>query len=100
MGLINWSDSEEMVGLLIEYVADERQLCIRDASRSEFLSRLLRDLRDFEESLEGMSPDAQIEKIRTIRESLSSDFAGDDVIGHLDACIEELQRINLSTRRR
>jgi hypothetical protein len=99
MAFIDWSGTEEMLGLLIEYVADERQLCVRDASRSESLSRLLRDLRDLEESLDAMSPDAQIERIRTIRESYSSDSAGDDVIGHLDACIEELERINLSTRR-
>lgn len=44
MGLIDWSDSDEMLGLLVEYVADEAVASHGDASRAHFLNQLSREL--------------------------------------------------------
>lgn len=98
MTFINWSDSEEIVGLLIEYVADERHTCTRDAARRTFLSRLLSHLSDLEDSFNDLSLDAQIEKLRTVYQSVNSEFADDAVVSHLGACIEELEGIREKTR--
>ena len=44
MTFIDWSDPEGMFGLLIEYVADERNESVGDSVRQKFLTQLLIDL--------------------------------------------------------
>lgn len=93
MTFINWSDTEEMVGLLTEYVADERRDAAGDRVREAFLSNLLRELTDLNERLATLSTSAAIQKLRSIQHSFGPEFAEDPVVAHLEACVEELDRI-------
>jgi hypothetical protein len=91
MTLIDWSDPDEMLGLLVEYIADETAAS-RDADRAEFLNQLSRELgamteQDFE------SVDRVELTLREIHDSQPREFASDPVMGHVEACIEELHRI-------
>ena len=94
MSFINWSDTEEMVGLLTEYVADERREALSDRSRHAFLSQLFRELTQLNEQFATLSTDVTIEKLRGIQDSLDEEFLQDPVVVHLVACIEELERIS------
>ena len=98
MSLIDWSDPEEMLGLLVEYVDDEASAAGGDADRAGFLRRLGTDLARV---AGGDCDDAAAiaAELREIRDAQPSEFLGDHVIVHVDACIGELQRI-LSTRAR
>jgi hypothetical protein len=84
MTFIDWSDSEEMIGLLIEYVADERNGSHGDPKRQKFLSDLLADLQAEQLNLVGL---------QKIYESLDPAFKDDDVVIHVHDCIEELKRL-------
>lgn len=98
MSLIDWSDPDEMLGLLVEYVTDEALAESRDAGRAHFL----RDLSGELETLAGRDFDAvdqMADAIREIRASQPREFLEDAVIAHVDACIEELDRIGDGTQR-
>lgn len=92
MTFINWSDSEEMLGLLTEYVADARGESVGDPDREKFLAELSAELNDLADRAGAMTPDETIERLRAICDS-QGDFAGDPVLVHVEACIEELERI-------
>jgi len=97
MSLIDWSDPDEMLGLLVEYVADEAVAAHDDADRAHFLTELSRELdamadRDFE-SVEGIEL-----ALRELHDGQPREFAGDPVLTHVAACVEELQRIGTENR--
>ena len=96
MSLIDWSDPEEMLGLLFEYVTDEALAEGDDAERARFLQRLSRELENLTATDFG-AVDQIADAIAEIRDSQSEEFRDDGVIAHLDACIEELQRIGSQT---
>jgi hypothetical protein len=84
-----------MLGLLVEYVADERLAAHGDAERAQFLTRLWETLvaiarQDWE------SVDQLVLSLRDVVESQPGEFAGDPVMSHVEACIEELLRIGSS----
>jgi hypothetical protein len=85
MTFLDWSDSEEMIGLLIEYVADERNAPNVDPKRRKFLSDLLADLQ---------AEQLDLKRLQTIYESIDLEFKNDDVLVHVNDCIEELKRLN------
>ena len=85
MTFLDWSDSEEMIGLLIEYVADERNKSNVDPKRRKFLSDLLADLQ---------AEQLDLERLQTIYGSIDLEFKNDDVVVHVNDCIEELKRLN------
>jgi hypothetical protein len=98
MSLIDWSDPEEMLGLLVEYVADETVASRDDVDRAHFLNQLSRELgaiaeQDFE------SVDRIELTLRDIHDSQPREFASDPVMAHVEACIEELHRIGMPNRR-
>ena len=93
MTFIDWSDSEEMLGLLSEYVADARNDSPGDPARTAFLDALLTDLTQLTRLSGGVSLEETIDRLRRIHESHSEDFAEDPVLLHVDACIDELERI-------
>jgi hypothetical protein len=97
MTFINWSDPEEMLGLLCEYVADERSDSQNDHARARFLAELSADLADLADRAPGMSADEAIERLRVMHASQADDLAGDPVLTHVQACIEELERIKLQS---
>jgi hypothetical protein len=91
MSLIDWSDHEEMLGLLLEYVADEASTS-QDRERVAFLRTLLRQIERLAEA-EPESIGQIAEALREVRQSQPTEFAADPVLDHLDACAEEIQRI-------
>ena len=95
MSFIDWSDPEEMFGLLVEYVADEQSEA-EESTRRAFLSRLREQLEELQESFEALAQVEAINSLRTIRRSISEEFETDVVVEHLTACVEELERIRNS----
>jgi hypothetical protein len=94
MTFINWSDPEEMLTLLTEYVSDELSQAAHDRGRTEFLTGLLDELLSLEEDFSALSPDASIAALRSIHEAQPGEFLSDPVLVHVEACIEELARIH------
>lgn len=95
MSLIDWSDPDEMLGLLMEYVADEAAASHGDAERARFLHHLSRELEAISEhSLQSVGEIAR--ELRAIHDSQPREFAKDPVLTHVTACIEELHRIGAS----
>ena len=95
MTFINWSDSHEMLGLLAEYVVDERHDVSGDPARAAFLAGVLEELEELTAHVDEMSDDESIARLRTIQESASDEFRGDPVLQHIQDCIEELERIRI-----
>ena len=98
MSLIDWSDPDEMLGLLIEYVVDEALAEDGDADRADFLRRLSRDLEDLA-GRDFTGVDQVADAICEIRGTQPAEFLNDEVIAHVDACVEELRRISSQTTR-
>ncbi|HUO85502.1 MAG TPA: hypothetical protein VM534_10355 [Thermoanaerobaculia bacterium] len=92
MSLIDWSDPDEMLGLLVDYVADEANRSHADRERRRFLRALSRDLGELADEASGSVREVA-KALREIRASQPKEFVADPVIEHLDACIEELHRI-------
>lgn len=97
MSLIDWSDPDEMLGLLIDYVLDET-FASQDAARVHFLKRLSAELGDLAMQRHD-SADPLESELREIYDSQPAEFANDPVMGHVEACIEELRRIATSNSR-
>lgn len=95
MTFIDWSNSDEMLGLLSEYVADEQNGAWSDPARESFLADLSAALTGLTDQLDAMSPDELIEGLRAIHRSQAEEFGGDPVLVHVEACIEELERIRV-----
>ena len=95
MTFIDWSDREEMIGLLLEYVSDERNESAGDEERAGFLDNVAQELAVAGDTVSSVSTDQTIQMLRLIADSQPRAFAGDEVMTHLQACIEELERINL-----
>lgn len=92
MSLIDWSDPDEMLGLLVDYVADEANASHADRARARFLGALSKELGELaDQASENVRQVA--EALREFRTSQPEEFLSDPVIAHLDACIEELYRI-------
>jgi len=96
MTFINWSDSEEMLGLLYEYVSDEKSDPQNDQTRVRFLADLSADLLNLASHASEISTDEAIERLRALYDSQALDFADDPVLTHLQECIGELERIKSS----
>ena len=93
MTFLNWSDPEELIGLLTEYVTDEKNQSEGDPARGKFLSDLSGRLNEFDRHFETGSVDEAIAKLRGIRKSIIPEFSDDPVVEHVDACLEELERV-------
>jgi hypothetical protein len=97
MTFINWSDPDEMLTLLTEYVSDELSQSTHDRARTDFLAALLDELTTLEDEFSALSPDASIAALRAIYEAQPGEFLSDPVLVHVEACIEELTRISDGT---
>jgi hypothetical protein len=93
MSLIDWSDPDEMLGLLAEYVADERLAEQEDAHRSRFLHELSSALTALVSLAETLAVAAMIDRLRDIYDSQPAEFGSDPALVHLEDCIQELERI-------
>lgn len=94
MTFIDWSDSEGMFGLLVEFVADETKECAADDERKQFLANLLRDLTSLEQQMAAMEATQVIDALKGVRDEIAGEFASDPVVDHIEACIEELERVH------
>ena len=97
MTFINWADPHEMLGLLSDYVADERLEAAEDPSRARFLTGVLDALGGFTEETSEADLAAML---GSILEGTDREFRHDPVLVHLEACIEELDRIRLGSEPR
>lgn len=93
MSFINWSDSHEMIGMLTEFVFDERHDSTDDPARTHFLTGVLEELGELTARIDEMSDDESIARLRMIQVSANDEFRGDAALEHIQACIEELERI-------
>ncbi len=93
MPFIDWSDPEGMFDLLIEFVADERSNA-RDAKHRQLLSKLLNDLSALQMTFTTLSPNERVASLRAIRASLDEELENDPAVEHLEACVDELERIS------
>ena len=93
MPFIDWSDPEGMFDLLIEFVGDERSNA-RDGKHRQLLSTLLKELVALQGSFRTLSPRERVDSLREIRASLDGELEKDPVVEHLDACVDELDRIS------
>lgn len=93
MSFIDWSDSEGMFGLLIEYVADEKKDCRSDDGRQRFLADLMKKLIALQQQSDVLSGVEFIQQLRTIQKSVDREFGNDAAMLHLNDCIEELERV-------
>jgi hypothetical protein len=93
MTFIDWSNPDEMLGLLSEYVADQRHEASEDLARESFLAELSVGLNRLTDRLEAMSSEELVEGLRELHRSQAPEFRKDPVLVHVEACIEELERI-------
>ena len=93
MGFIDWSDPEDMFGLLVDFVADALAEPPSDRDRRRFLRDLLSELQDLEQEQPELTLSTVIRRLKEIRESADREFDDDPVMIHVDDCIEELERV-------
>ena len=93
MSFIDWSDAEEMLGLLVEFVKDERGETGDDPTRGRFLARLIADLTALQDRMDTMTPREGIDALEAVQDSIEEEFGNDPVVEHIGACVEELRRI-------
>lgn len=83
-----------MFGLLIEYVADEKNECRGDAERHRYLADMLKALTSLQQQSDARSDTEFIQQLRTIQKSVGHEFQNDPAMLHLNDCIEELERVS------
>ena len=93
MSFIDWSDPEEMLGLLSEYVADERDGSSDDPAREGLLADLAAALIQLTDRIGETTPEDLVDRLRAIHVSHAGEFGADPVLAHVEDCIEELERI-------
>jgi hypothetical protein len=93
MAFVDFSDPEDMFGLLIDYVTDERNEA-EDPRRRGFLSGLLSSLAELHERFAGLTAVQRIEALRELHRSLDQELEGDAVAQHLEDCAAELERLD------
>jgi predicted nucleotidyltransferase len=82
-----------MLGLLVEFVEDERAESTDDVARAAFLAGVLEELCELTARIDEMNEEDSIRKLSRILASANGEFRGDPVLEHVQACIEELDRI-------
>ncbi len=97
VSMIDWSDPDEMLGLLVEYVRDELAAAHGDRERAAFL-RSLRSALDALAARGRLSPRGALARLRRIAEAQPAAFIGDPASIHVRDCIVELERIVGRTR--
>ena len=89
MTFIDWSDSEGMFDLLIEFIRDEINDSPGDADRQQFLRQLLAKVSAADE----VTVADAIKKLTSIQDSIEEEFKSDPVFLHISDFIHELERI-------
>jgi hypothetical protein len=97
MTYIDWSDSEDMFGLLVDFILDARS-DTEERVRRSFLSRLMADIEALREQFDELSGMEVVSRLREIQNSIDEEFADDPVVIHLKECADELERIEGSVQ--
>lgn len=92
MPFVDWSDPDDMLDLLLEFLADERAEA-EDGDRRRFLSRLIADLDRLHGRFERIPAMERIESLRALHGSVEAAFEADPAVAHLADCVRELERI-------
>ncbi len=92
MSMIDWSDPEEMLGLLAEYLHDELHDEHRDDKRADFLEDLSAAIDELASHTETPTRTV-LAALREIYDEQPAEFADDPVMTHVNDCIAELSRI-------
>lgn len=93
MPILDWSDPEEMLGLLADWVADELHEETTDRDRAQFLRNLAFPLATLAARSGDLSVRAADEQLRGILDAQPSEFATDPALQHVRDCIDALERI-------
>lgn len=81
-----------MLGLLVEWVADERGAA-RDSARAEFLAEFSAELSELADRFDETPPEELIASLRALYERRAEDLPGDPALLHLADCIDEMERL-------
>jgi len=92
MTFIDLSDVEGMIGLYVEFVADERTECQNDPERLRFVDDLLAQLESMEANLDQAHLSTTIQKLKGLHDSADHEFASDPVMGHLNDLLDEIEK--------
>lgn len=92
MSILDWSDPEEMLGLLIEFLRDELLEETRDRARARFLRTLANDVESLDDRM-ATSPHEVRQELRRICDSQRAEFERDPALVHVRDCLAELERI-------
>ena len=90
--MIDWSDPEEMLGLLAEYLRDELQGERDDRDRAQFLRALWSTVDALARGNDASSRNT-LARLQEIYDEQPHEFAHDRALTHVRDCIEELARI-------
>ena len=82
MSILDWSDPEEMVGLLAEYIRDELREELHDRERRAFLRALSAAIASLASQPDLLTTDT-LTRLRNIYDSQPAGFAGDPVLVHV-----------------
>ena len=93
MTFIDWSDADGMIGMLVDFVADERAKCRNDPERLHFVEDVLAQLQAVEANVQEIHAEATIQSLEVLHGSADSRFSCDPVMLHLKDCIDELERV-------
>lgn len=93
MSFLDFSDPEEMFGLLVDFVRDEEAVADDDPERLRFLVGLRKGLKELEAGLDEGEGAGVSSRLRDLYESMDGEFADDPVTGHVRDCIEEMERL-------
>ena len=95
--MIDWSDPEEMLGLLAEFIRDEVREEQSDQERKMFLRSLRSQVDALAADADAPIP-ALLARLRDICDAQPIEFASDPVLVHVRDCIQELSRILSQSR--
>jgi hypothetical protein len=87
---IDWSDSEGLFDLLLEFIRDEKNASIGDPPRQRFLTELLLKVK----ATNKLASTKATMYLRGIRDSIDDEFKDDPAVLHLNHFIDELEPIS------
>jgi hypothetical protein len=90
MTFIDWSDSEGMFDLLLEFIRDEINSCVGDNARQKFLESLSVNVT----AVRRIAPGKAISRLRDIHDSVAEEFKDDPAILHISDFIQELYKVS------
>jgi hypothetical protein len=92
MVFVDFSDAEDMLELLVEYMTDECSAA-EEPGRRRFLATLLESVTQLQEASATMSAPERLQSLRDLHSAVDPEFEADPVVQHLVDCAAELERL-------